>query len=268
MFIDTHAHLYSSEFDQDRLPMIDRAFAADITSIYIPNVDLDTIDLMHEGCEYSEKLFPMLGLHPCSVTENYRTVLETMYKRFDQNTYYGIGETGIDLHWDPSTLEFQIEAFKLQCAWAVEFGLPVIIHSRAATSLVIETLDQLTARPSKGIFHCFGGSIEEINRINSLGDYGFGIGGVLTFKNAGLAEILPHIPMNKIVLETDAPYLAPAPFRGKRNEPAYLPLVAAKMGVILNKSVEEIGSMTTANAMRIFQQGSMRIMPFMQSNTR
>ncbi|MEP7267468.1 MAG: TatD family hydrolase [Saprospiraceae bacterium] len=252
MLIDTHAHLYVKEFSNDRLEMVERAKAAGVSKIFLPNIDVDTIPQMKELVDLDRILYPMIGLHPCSVKSEFENDLKILKSELDTSTYYGIGETGIDLYWDKTTLDIQIAALKVQCDWALEYNLPIILHTRNATSVVIDLLEKLPARPSKGIFHCFGGTIDEINRINELGDYCFGIGGVITFKNGGLFEMIPHIPMEKLVLETDSPYLAPAPYRGKRNESSYLKLIVDKLAESLQLSVEGVTELTTSNANRIF----------------
>ncbi len=252
MLIDTHAHLYVKEFSNDRLEMVERAKAAGVSKIFLPNIDVDTIPQMKELLALDRILYPMIGLHPCSVKNEFENDLKILKSELDTSTYYGIGETGIDLYWNKTTLDIQIAALKVQCDWALEYNLPIILHTRNATSVVIDLLEKLPARPSKGIFHCFGGTIDEINRINELGDYCFGIGGVITFKNGGLFEMIPHIPMEKLVLETDSPYLAPAPYRGKRNESSYLKLIVDKLAESLQLSVEGVTELTTSNANRIF----------------
>lgn len=254
MIIDTHAHLYSDEFDLDRADMINRARQNGIEKIFLPNVDMDTVDKMKATVALSpDQLLPMIGLHPCSVGKDYLQSLEKLKEELDSGyTYYGIGETGIDLYWDKTTLDWQRDALRIQCTWASEYNLPIILHTRNANNEVIDLLESLESRPSSGIFHCFSGTLDEIRRINDLGDYGYGIGGVITYKNGGLYEMIASIPITKIVLETDAPYLAPAPYRGKRNEPGYIKYVLEKMAQALNLSIEELEAITTANAERIF----------------
>jgi TatD DNase family protein len=195
----------------------------------------------------------MIGLHPCSVDQNFEQVLEILKTELDSDyTYFGIGETGIDLYWDQTTLEWQSEALRIQCAWAHEYNLPVILHTRNATEVVIDFLENMETRPARGIFHCFSGTFDEIKRIDALGDYCYGIGGVITYKNAGLFEAIPFIPVNKMVLETDAPYLSPVPHRGKRNESGYIKHVVERLAQALGLTGEEIESITTANAERLF----------------
>ncbi len=252
MLIDTHAHLYTTEFDIDRVDMIHRAMQAGVERIYLPNVDLQSVVRLNDMLELSEVLYPMMGLHPCSVRADFESILEALKQELIRNTYYGVGEMGIDLYWDKTTLPYQIEAFKIQCQWGIEFNLPIIIHSRNATVEVLDIVENMQVRPSKGIFHCFSGTREEIERIDALGDYYYGIGGVITYKNAGLAELIPEIPRHKLVLETDSPYLAPVPFRGKRNESSYLSHINKKLSECLQLTDSETQQLTTENAIRLF----------------
>lgn len=254
MIIDTHAHLYSKEFDGDRSDMIQRALQAGVRMMFLPNVDLDTIDVMKETMALApDHIFPMIGLHPCSVQKNFESVLAKMKDELETGfIYYGIGETGIDLYWDKSTYELQVEALKIQSSWAVDHNLPIILHTRNANEEVLSFFENLDQRPSRGIFHCFSGSDDHIERIDALGDYYYGIGGVITYKNGGLYEAIHKIPLHKIVLETDSPYLPPVPFRGKRNESAYILYVAQKLADALNKSLDEILEITSDNAQRLF----------------
>lgn len=255
MFIDTHAHLYAPEFDVDRLDMIHRAKDAGVGRIYLPNVDVGTIDVLSSVQQLDPALlYPLMGLHPCSIKSDYLFQLKQIELALGQSQYYGIGEIGIDLYWDPASLPLQVEAFIIQCQWAHELNLPIIIHSRDATDKVIEVLENLHLRPGKGVFHCFSGNLEQARKIEALGDYYFGLGGVITFKNSGLSEVIPGLPFDKIVLETDAPYLAPMPFRGKRNEPAYLLHVAKKLAELRGVSLELVEDQTTINALALFSK--------------
>lgn len=255
MLIDTHAHLYSEEFDVDLEEMLARAVQAGVDRIYLPNVDLQSVARLKSILHHSDILYPMMGLHPCSVRQDFESVLVALKSVLTKGTYHGIGEIGLDLYWDKTTLPFQMEAFKIQCQWAVEFNLPIIIHSRQATTEVLDLLEQMNPRPQKGIFHCFSGTIEEINRVDALGEYYYGIGGVITYKNAGLAELVPLIPKHKLVLETDSPYLAPAPHRGKRNESSFLYFVNKKLSDCLQMTEKETAMLTTANALQLFHKG-------------
>ncbi len=255
MFIDTHAHLYASEFDADRMEMIHRAEDAGVGRIYLPNVDVTTIDALSTVHQMAPALlFPLMGLHPCSVKPDYIDQLKRIESALSNGNYYGIGEIGIDLYWDPASLPDQKDAFKIQCQWAHDLNLPVIIHSRDAVEVVIELIEKMQQRPLKGVFHCFGGNLDQARRIEALGEYYFGLGGVITFKNSGLGEMVSSLPLEKVVLETDAPYLAPAPFRGKRNESAYLVPIAKKLAALRGVSLEIIEDQTTINALNLYSK--------------
>ncbi|HEY1046367.1 MAG TPA: TatD family hydrolase [Bacteroidia bacterium] len=251
-FIDSHTHLFAEEFDNDRLETINRAKQARLKYLLLPNIDETSIDALKSFSALDPSIcLPMMGLHPCSVKENYKEVLDVIKNElFSGFKYFGVGEIGIDLFWDKSTKEFQEDAFKIQCEWAIELNMGVSIHTRSATYETIKVLKSMKAIP-RGVFHCFTGSVEEANEILKLGMY-LGIGGVLTFKNSGLSETLKHVPLDKIVLETDSPYLSPVPYRGKRNESAYIPLIAEKLAEVYEVSVERIAEVSTANAKAVF----------------
>ena len=264
-FVDTHTHLYEAQFDADRTAMIERAINTGVSKMIIPNVDATTIKGMLDLVQqFPTNIFPMMGLHPCYVKpETYKQELEMVrqylfndYKEISNlqspisNSFIAVGEIGLDLYWDKSTLDIQKEAFELQCDWAIEKQLPVAIHSRDSTHILIELLKKRKNKP-RGVFHCFTGSLEEANEILKLGFY-VGIGGVVTYKNTHLRDRLKHLPLDKIVLETDAPYLPPVPFRGKRNESAYTKLVAETLCSVYEKGLEEIADVTTQNAKDLF----------------
>ena len=263
--IDTHTHLYEEQFDTDRTEMIERAIDTGVSKMIIPNVDATTIKGMLDLVQqFPTNIFPMMGLHPCYVKpESYKAELEIVrqylfndHKEISNlqspisNSFIAVGEIGLDLYWDKSTLDIQKEAFELQCDWAIEKQLPVAIHSRDSTHILIELLKKRKNKP-RGVFHCFTGSLEEANEILKLGFY-VGIGGVVTYKNTHLRDTLKHLPLDKIVLETDAPYLPPVPFRGKRNESAYTKLVAETLCSVYEKGLEEIAAVTTQNAKDLF----------------
>ncbi|MBK9792178.1 MAG: TatD family hydrolase [Sphingobacteriales bacterium] len=250
--IDTHTHLYEEQFDADRTEMIQRAIDNGVSKMIIPNVDATTIKgMMDLVKQFPEHIFPMMGLHPCYVKpETYKAELEIIKSNLDKGEFVAVGEIGIDLYWDKTTLDIQKEAFELQCDWAIEKSLPVAIHSRDSTHILIELLKKMKDKPH-GVFHCFTGSLEEANEIIKLGFY-LGIGGVLTYKNTHLRDTLKHIPLDKIVLETDAPYLPPVPHRGKRNESAYTKLVAETLCTVYEKGLDEIAVVTTQNATNLF----------------
>jgi TatD DNase family protein len=263
-FVDTHTHLYEEQFDADRTAMIERAINTGVSKMIIPNVDAATIKGMLDLVQqFPINIFPMIGLHPCYVKpESYKAELEivrqylfneitfTNHSSIQTPQFVAVGEIGLDLYWDKSTLDIQKEAFEQQCDWAIEKQLPVAIHSRDSTYILIELLKKRKIKP-RGVFHCFTGSLEEANEILKLGFY-VGIGGVITYKNTHLRDTLKHLPLDKIVLETDAPYLPPVPFRGKRNESAYTKLVAETLCALYEKGLEEIAAVTTQNAKDLF----------------
>jgi TatD DNase family protein len=251
MWTDTHAHLYAEEFLPDFNLILERAVAAGVTKILLPNIDISTVDSMKELClGYPKLCLPMMGLHPCSVKEDFREQLAILKAELETGSYCAVGEIGIDLYWDQSTRDWQIEAFSEQCSWAFEKGLPIAIHSREATGLLIDILEPMRERPS-GVFHCFSGNLEEAERIIAMGYY-LGIGGVLTFKNSGLREVLQTIDLKHLLMETDSPYLAPVPFRGKRNESSYIPIIGSELAKVKNLSEEQVADATTQNARDLF----------------
>jgi TatD DNase family protein len=252
--IDTHAHIYSAKFDSDRDQMIDEIRLAGVSRIYMPNVDVETIDRMLD-CEsrYGELCIPMMGLHPCDVKEDFEQQLSVMEGWLHRRPFAAIGEIGTDLYWDKSTFEIQIEALKIQIGWAKSFHLPIVLHCRES---IDETIDIIAAAQDgslSGIFHCFTGSVEQAKRITELG-FLLGIGGVATYKNGGLDQVIPFIGLENLVLETDAPYLAPVPFRGKRNSPAFLPFIAQRVGDLCQVSVQQVAEITEKNALNLFRE--------------
>lgn len=253
MFIDTHSHLYSEQFNEDRTDMVQRALNAGVDCIYLPNIDLDSIEGMHQlEEEFPGKCKAMMGLHPCSVDANWESVLAEMKQHIDQRPYAAIGEIGIDLYWDKTFVNEQKAAFRTQIEWAKELGWPIVIHARDSFQEIFEVMDEAYDERLSGIFHCFTGGKEEIEKILGYSNFLFGIGGVVTYKKSDLPEVLPLIPLEKLVLETDAPYLPPVPFRGKRNESAYLLHTAEKVAEILNLPLQELGRITSDNAKRLF----------------
>lgn len=253
MLIDTHTHLYSEQFQEDRTAMIQRAIAAGVERMYLPNIDLASIDGMHAlEKEFPNNCFAMMGLHPCSVDENWEDVLAKMKQHLEKRPYVAIGEIGIDLYWDKTFMEQQKAAFRTQIRWAKEMGLPIVIHARDSFPEIYEVLDEENDERLKGIFHCFTGTIEDVNKIKAYGGFYFGIGGVVTYKKSELPDVIPHIPLDRLLLETDAPYLPPVPFRGKRNESAYVVHTAEKIAEILGFPMMQIRDVTTQNALSIF----------------
>ncbi len=251
--IDTHTHLYLEEFDPDRDRVIDAALEKGVSCFYLPNIDVTSLPALYRLCESRpDHCFPMMGLHPCSVKPDYKSTLSRIESELGKGDFHAVGEIGIDLYWDKTTRKEQEDAFNVQLDWACELGLPVAIHSRDATEEILGILEARDRNPG-GIFHCFTGTGEQAQKAIGLG-FLLGIGGVLTFKNSGLAEVVSKLPLEKLVLETDAPYLAPAPFRGKRNEPSYLSLVAEKLSGVKDISLQETARATTANARALFQR--------------
>jgi TatD DNase family protein len=251
--IDTHTHLFSTEFDADRDLIIQNALDAGVSKMLLPNVDLDSIAGMHElAKKFPQQCYPMMGLHPCSVTENWEADLSIIKSWLDKESYCAVGEIGIDLYWEKSTLEFQKKAFRQQIQWAKEKKLPIVIHVREAFVETFEIVDELNDENLTGVFHCFTGNLEQANHILKYGGFKLGIGGVVTFKNGGLDKVLPHIDLEHLVLETDSPYLAPVPYRGKRNESSYLKIIAEKLAELKEVSFETVDSITTQNAIALF----------------
>jgi TatD DNase family protein len=252
MFVDTHTHLYSEEFSGDIDEALKKAIDAGVDKFFLPNIDSSSVSGMHLLCEkYPQHCFPMMGLHPCSVKENYKDELALAYDYLKSKKYVAVGEIGIDLYWDKTFYTQQIEAFEIQINWALEFELPIVIHCRNSFDEIFEVLTRFPKLP-KGIFHCFSGNAEQAQKVIDVTGFKLGIGGVLTFKNSGLDKAIEHIDVKHLVLETDSPYLAPVPYRGKRNESAYIPLIAAKLAEVKKCSLLEIASVTTANAKEIF----------------
>lgn len=251
-FVDTHAHLYASQFDEDRDAMMARAFSLGVKKIYLPNIDASSIDamLLLES-QYPEQCHAMIGLHPCSVNDTFEQEMQIVESWLERRKFSAIGEIGTDAYWDKTHLDQQVDCFKRQIALAKTYGLPVVIHSRETLDMNIEIISQLQDGALRGIFHCFTGTSEQAKRIIDLG-FLLGIGGVLTFKNSGLTEVVSDLPAESLVLETDAPYLAPHPHRGKRNETAYLGLVAEKLADCWHTSVKEIARITSDNARLVF----------------
>jgi len=253
VFVDTHSHLFLPEFDQDRHETVQRAINHGIKAIFLPNVDLDTIDQVFELADsFPENCFPMAGLHPESVHADYEEKLIRIEKIIEQKKVYGIGETGLDYYWDQTYKEQQKAGFDHQLKMAKKFNLPIVIHVRNSFDDVIELVQKNASPGLTGIFHCFTGTREEAEKIIGLGFY-LGIGGIITFKNGGLDKVIPDIPLESIVLETDSPFLAPVPYRGKRNESSYVVLVADKIAQLKNITLEEVARTTTMNAQKLFK---------------
>lgn len=251
--IDTHCHLYGEQFDTDREQVIANAKRMGVDRILLPNVDLQTVAGMHElVVNHPGVCYPMMGLHPCDVKPDFEAEIAQLFSFFDTHTYCAVGEIGIDLYWDKTTQDIQEQAFLMQVDFALKKGLSIAIHSRNATHRIIELLKNYKGKGLRGVFHCFSESLELAQEILKLDGFLLGIGGVLTFKNAGLPEVLKQIDLEHIILETDSPYLPPVPHRGKRNEPAYTRLVAEKLADVKGVSLREVAEITTANAEQLF----------------
>lgn len=253
--IDTHSHIYSEEFDTDRTETILRAKEAGITHIILPNVDSETLpQMLALEAEYPDYCYAAIGLHPTSVKENYMEELALVESELKRRSWIAIGEIGIDLYWDKTFLKEQITAFRQQIDWALEYDLPVIIHVRDSFDETMEALAPYKNSSLKGVFHSFTGTIDEAREILEFGGFMLGINGIVTFKNSGLAATVAQIDLKHILLETDAPYLTPAPNRGKRNESAYVQLVAKKLSEVYNCTIEDISQQTTKNALSLFKR--------------
>ncbi len=252
--IDTHAHIYSTKFDADRDQVIEEIRAAGIERIYMPNVDVETIDRMLD-CEsrYGDLCIPMMGLHPCDVREDFQHQLYVMEEWLGKRPFAAIGEVGTDLYWDRNTFEIQKEALDIQIGWAKKYALPMVLHCRESIDETIELVEKAQDGSLTGIFHCFTGTLVQAQKIIELG-FLLGVGGVTTYKNGGMDRVIPFLSLANLVLETDAPYLAPVPHRGKRNTPAYLPHIAQRVGDLLEVSAEKVALATKANALNLFKE--------------
>jgi TatD DNase family protein len=253
MFIDTHTHLFLTEFNNDCDEAINRAFIAGVHKMFLPNIDRHSvIPMLNIAGSYPDRLYPMMGLHPTSVKENYIDELGIVEEWFSREKFYAVGETGIDLYWDKTHLDEQKDSFIQQIRLARHYDLPMIIHSRESFDEIFGIFDHELTGNERGIFHAFSGTIEQAEKIFK---YGFliGIGGIITFKNSGLDRVIEKTGAEHIVLETDAPYLAPVPYRGKRNEPAYIVYTAQKVADLLGMQLQEIERITTENAFNIFR---------------
>ena len=251
--IDTHSHIYSEEFDTDRVQTIQRAKNAGISHIILPNVDSESLPRMLSlETEYPDYCYTAIGLHPTSVKENYQEELTLVKSELDRRKWIAIGEIGIDLYWDKTSLNEQIIAFQQQIEWALEYKLPVIIHVRNSFSETMQALEPYKDSGLKGVFHSFTGSIKDAHEIIEFGGFKLGINGIVTFKNSGLDTVIEQIDLKHLLLETDSPYLTPSPHRGKRNESAYTLLVAKKLAEVYNCSLQKIDELTTHNAKSLF----------------
>ncbi|MCX6247197.1 MAG: TatD family hydrolase [Bacteroidetes bacterium] len=254
-FVDTHTHLYAEEFDPDRDAAVQHAIAKGVDRLLLPAIDRSYYErMMQVAMRYPQTCFPMIGLHPTSVKADYREELDFIRKMLENNreTFLGIGEIGIDLYWDKTFADEQTAAFSDQLDLAVEYRLPAAIHTRNSFDIAIGVIRQKNNPGLKGVFHCFGGSAEQAQQATELG-FMLGIGGIITYKNSGLQKVVEATGLEHLLLETDAPYLPPVPYRGQRNESAYIPLIAAKVAEIKKLPVEEVAEITTRNAEMLFK---------------
>ncbi|MDC3257809.1 TatD family hydrolase [Flavobacteriales bacterium] len=253
-FIDTHSHLYSEQFENDRTIAINEAIALGVDTILLPNISSKYTNNLLQLCnQFPENCFPMMGLHPCDVSEeNFDSEMQHVEIELATNKYIAVGEIGLDLYWDNTKIEVQKRAFIHQIKLAKKYQIPIAIHVREAFDEAIEIVESLNDNTLRGVFHCFTGSIIEAKRVIDLKDFYLGIGGVVTFKNSGLDQTIKEISLKNLILETDSPYLAPVPFRGKRNESKYLTKIAEKIAEIKNMTIKEIAEITTANAKKLF----------------
>lgn len=258
--IDTHCHLYYDPFDEDRDAMLQNAMNAGVQKFLLPNVDAESIPVMHQLCEqYPQNCFAMMGLHPCSVKENYLQDLAWVEQylfqhktEFQFKNFIAVGEIGLDYYWDKTLIPQQKDAFRKQIQWAKQLQLPIAVHARDSLDDILQIIEEEQDGTLNGVLHCFTGNIQQAEKGIALGFY-LGIGGVVTFKNSGLDKVVEQISLKHIILETDAPYLAPVPFRGKRNESAYIKIIAEKLSQIKQVSVSEIATITTENAIKLFK---------------
>lgn len=250
--IDSHAHIYATEFDNDRDEVVQRALAQGIDTILLPNIDLDSIEpMLKTEATYPDVCRSMMGLHPCYVNGDVKQTLATIHSWFEKHNFIAVGEIGIDLYWDKTFKAEQEMAFITQLNWAKEMDLPVVIHTRDSIEETLTLLRKEQNGSLRGVFHCFGGTVEEAKAINDLG-FHLGLGGVSTFKNGGMDKVIPHLDLSKVILETDCPYLAPVPHRGKRNEPAYTQLIAKRISDLRDIEIEQVDILTTQNTKTLF----------------
>lgn len=253
MLVDTHTHLYAEEFDADAEDVISRAKAAGVEKILLPNIDKDSIERLHRfAAKFSHTVFPMMGLHPTSVGKDWQSQLSCMKPLFSERKYIAVGEIGLDLYWSKEFAVEQKKAFVEQLHWSLEYDLPVSIHSRDAVPEVVECIHLVGADKLRGVFHSFGGNAEELQSVLPLKNFMIGVNGVVTFKNSTLPALLKNVDLSRIVVETDAPYLSPVPYRGKRNESSYIPHIIIKLSEIYTLPAEAVARITTENAHRMF----------------
>ncbi|NVK65291.1 MAG: TatD family hydrolase [Flavobacteriales bacterium] len=254
MFVDTHTHLFVDAFDEDRSEIVQKAIDAGVEKMLLPNIDIDTIDAMNNlAKDFPNNCYPMMGLHPGSVKEDWEERLEIIRKNLFDGGYIAVGEIGMDLYWDTTFVKEQAEAFRRQVEWAKELQLPIVIHAREAFEPIFEILDEINDDRLTGVFHCFTGNIEQANHAIQYGGFKLGIGGVLTYKKAALDQVLEQVDLKHLILETDSPYLPPVPYRGKRNESSYILHIAEKLTDVYGVPLSQIEEMTTNSAKELFQ---------------
>lgn len=251
-FIDTHTHLYLDNFKEDRDEIIELALGKGVKKFLLPNIDEESYpQMMDLVAKFPENIFPMIGIHPSSVDENYQNLLDKYKELLKSGKFIAVGEIGIDLYWEKKFKEQQMDAFKQQLQWSLDFDMAVSIHTRDSFEVVKEVIDSFGNQKFKGIFHCFTGTKNQADWMISKG-FLLGIGGIVTFKNSGLDKTLEQIELKNLVLETDSPFLTPSPYRGKRNNSSYIPLIAEKIAEIYSVSIEDIAKITTENAKTVF----------------
>ena len=251
--IDTHAHIYLEQFREDIADVLERAQEKELSKIYMPNIDHTSIDDMLElEAKYPDLCVATIGLHPCSVNKEFEKELYLVEEWLTKRPFVAIGEMGTDLYWDKTYIDQQVEAFHIQCDWAKKYEIPIIIHCRESLDMTIELVQQQKTDQLTGVFHCFNGTVEQAQKIKELG-FHVGLGGVSTFKNSGMNEVIPELDLDHVVLETDSPYLSPSPHRGKRNEPAYAKLVAQKVADFKQMPLSNLDEITTKNANTLFK---------------
>lgn len=253
-FVDTHTHLYLNAFDHDRSEAIQAAIGQGVKYMLLPNIDSSSVDPMLSLCSaFPDNCYPMMGLHPTSVKHNWKDEMDKVYELLPSGNYIALGEVGLDFYWDLTYRKEQEEVFRLQVELAVKHNLPLVIHSRKSIDEIVEIVKEMKVPGLNGVFHCFSGSVEQGKRIAALG-FKLGIGGVITYKNAKLGLTIREIGIEHIVLETDAPFITPVPYRGKRNESAYIPIIAAHVAAALGISTNEVAKITSATAMQLFHK--------------
>ena len=253
-FVDTHTHLFVSEFDEDRKTVVERAVAAGVKKLCLPSITEESLPAVMGMCEeFPGICYPMIGLHPTELGSDYKATLEHLYSRLKEDErFIAVGEVGLDFYWDDTYRKEQFDAFDAQIGWALETKLPLAIHSRNAFKELYDVMEAYRGKGLTGVFHCFSGNEDEARKLLSFDGFCLGIGGVLTYKKSTLPQAIENIPLDRILLETDSPYLPPVPFRGKRNESSYIPYIADFLAGLHGCCVEEVARVTTANACRLF----------------